>query len=132
MDNIENIRLKDVESKKLTLIPKIEDYIEYMVNIIIKLPRTEKFNIGSEYKNSMYSTLRNVLYIAKINRKENAKEILKLSNIIDAELNCQRIYLRIMKKQQWLDEKKFNVAMSKIYEIGKIVGGIIKAYAKNY
>ena len=132
MDNIENIRLKDVESKKLTLIPKIEDYIEYMLNIIIKLPRTEKFNIGSEYKNSMYSTLRNVLYIAKINRKENAKEILKLSNIIDAELNCQRIYLRIMKKQQWLDEKKFNVAMSKIYEIGKIVGGIIKAYAKNY
>lgn len=80
----------------------------------------------------MYSTLRNVLYIAKINRKENAKEILKLSNIIDAELNCQRIYLRIMKKQQWIDEKKFNVAMSKIYEIGKIVGGIIKAYAKNY
>lgn len=132
MDNTENISLKDVESKKLTLIPKIEDYIEYMLNIIIKLPRTEKFNIGSEYKNSMYSTLRNVLYIAKINRKENAKEILKLSNIIDAELNCQRIYLRIMKKQQWLDERKFNVAMSKIYEIGKIVGGIIKAYAKNY
>lgn len=42
MDNTENISLKDVESKKLTLIPKIEDYIEYMLNIIIKLPRTEK------------------------------------------------------------------------------------------
>lgn len=132
MDNIENINKKELENKKLTLIPKIEDYIEYMLNIIIKLPRTEKFNIGNEYKNSMYNILKESLYIAKINRKENIKEILKLLNIIDAELNCQRIYLRIMKKQKWIDEKKFDIAMNKIYEIGKIVGGIIKAYAKNY
>ena len=80
----------------------------------------------------MYSMLENSLYTAKINRKENIKETLKLLNKIDAELNCQRIFLRILKKQKWIDEKKFDVAMIKIYEIGKIVGGIIKANAKNY
>lgn len=132
MDNSENIAPKELENKKLILIPKIEDYIEYILNVITKLPRTEKFNIGNEYKKSMYSMLRNILYIAKINRKENAHEILKLLNIIDAELNCQRIFLRIMKKQKWIDEKKFDIAINKIYEIGKIVGGIVKAYAKNY
>ena len=132
MDNNENMSSKDMENKKLILIPKIEDYIEYMLNVIIKLPRVEKFSIGNEYKTSMYSMLENSLYTAKINRKENIKETLKLLNKIDAELNCQRIFLRIMKKQKWIDEKKFDVTMIKIYEIGKIVGGIIKANAKNY
>ena len=120
------------KENKLKLIPKTEKYIEYMLNVIIKLPRVEKFSIGNEYKTSMYSMLENSLYTAKINRKENIKETLKLLNKIDAELNCQRIFLRIMKKQKWIDEKKFDVAMIKIYEIGKIVGGIIKANAKNY
>lgn len=132
MENNENISSKELENKKLVLIPKIEDYIEYMLNVIAKLPRVEKFSIGNEYKTSMYSMLENSLYTAKINRKENIKETLKLLNKIDAELNCQRIFLRIMKKQKWIDEKKFDVAMIKIYEIGKIVGGIIKANAKNY
>ena len=132
MENNENISSKELENKKLVLIPKIEDYIEYMLNVITKLPRVEKFSIGNEYKTSMYSMLENSLYTAKINRKENIKETLKLLNKIDAELNCQRIFLRILKKQKWIDEKKFDVAMIKIYEIGKIVGGIIKANAKNY
>ena len=39
MDNNENMSSKDMENKKLILIPKIEDYIEYMLNVIIKLPR---------------------------------------------------------------------------------------------
>ncbi len=46
-------------------------------------------------------------------------------------LNTQRIYLRIMKKNRWIDEHKFKIAMEQIYEIGKILGGIIKYYAKN-
>lgn len=130
--NEEIINNQNLESKQLILIPKIESYIEYMLNIIIKLPRTEKFSIGNEYKKSMYKILEETLYITKINKIENKKEILKLLNCIDAKLNCQRIYLRIMKKQKWIDENKFNVSITKIYEIGKIVGGLVKYYAKNY
>lgn len=128
----EKISNKNLESKQLTLIPKIEDYIEYVLNIITKLPRTEKFNIGNEYKKSMYEILENSLYMAKVNKSEEKKEILKTLNYIDSKLTCQRIYLRIMKKQKWIDENKFNISINKIYEIGKIVGGLIKYYAKNY
>ena len=80
----------------------------------------------------MYKMLKNTLYINKLNRKENSKEVLELLNLIDADLNSQRIYLRIMKKEKWIDNKKFEVSMSKIYEIGKIIGGLVKVYAKNY
>ena len=123
--------MKEESIENKLLIPKIEDYIEYMINVILKLPRTEKFNIGNEYKLSLYKMMYAVLYINKINRKKQVLEGIELLNKIDTELNCQRIYLRIMRKQKWIDIKKFDVSMSKIYEIGKIIGGLIKNYAKN-
>ena len=115
------------KENKLILIPKTEKYVEYVLQIIFKLPRIEKFSIGTEYKASMYKMLEDILIISKINEKE----VMYYLNKIDARLNTQRIYLRIMKKEKWIDIKKFNVAMEQIYEIGKILGGLIKYYAKN-
>ena len=128
---------KQEQEDKLALIPKSEKYIEYMLDVMIKLPRIEKFSIGTEYKQSMYKMLNKVMLLNKIkilNQKdeyEYKKEIIKILNEIDTELNTQRIYLRIMKKYRWIDEKKFKVSMELIYEIGKILGGLIKYYAKN-
>lgn len=118
-------------SKKVTsslvLIPKAERYIQYMIEVIIKMPRTEKFSIGVEYKQSMYKMLEIILYVEKTSDSEKLRYI----NKVDSELNVQRIFLRIMLKNQWIDKKKFDVAMEQIYELGKIIGGIIKYYAKN-
>ena len=154
---------KQEEENKLALIPKSEKYIEYMLDIMIKLPRTEKFSIGTEYKQSMYKMLEEIMLLNKVKNKYKPKDIKKLKiekledhevdiaenieeqkqynqyrqeilhilNTIDSRLNTQRIYLRIMKKYRWIDEKKFRVAMELIYEIGKILGGLIKYYAKN-
>lgn len=118
---------KQEQENKLQLIPKTEKYIEYMLQIIFKLPRTEKFSIGTEYKQSLYKTLENIMMISKTDKKS----ILNYLNKIDALLNTQRIYLRIMKKNKWIDERKFKIAMEHIYELGKILGGLIKYYAKN-
>ena len=43
----------EIKNNKLIIIPKIEKYIEYMLTILLKLPRTEKFSIGTEIKTSM-------------------------------------------------------------------------------
>lgn len=113
--------------KELILIPKSEAYIQYMLEIIMKLPRTEKFSIGNEYKQSMYKMLENILMLSKIEACEKMNYI----NMIDANLNVQRILLRIMNKNHWIDEKKFNYVIEKIYEMGKIIGGLLKVYAKD-
>lgn len=118
---------KTINNEQLKLIPKLQEYIQYMLDIILKLPKIEKFNIGNEYKNSMYQILEYTLYISKIQKEER----LNYLNKIDAKLNCQRIYLRIMYKNKWIDEKKFKLAIGKVSEIGKIVGGLIKYYAQN-
>ena len=115
------------QKNELILIPKYEKYMEYMLQVILKLPRTEKFNIGNEFKNVMYKMLENILYLNKIEISER----LYYLNLIDAELNTQRTMIRIMFKSRWIDEKKYKVSMELLYEIGKIVGGLIKFYAKN-
>ena len=116
------------KNNSFLLIPKYENYIYYMLNIIFKIPKTEKFNIGNEFKNSIYQTLENILFIEKI---EKAKRLYYL-NIIDTKINYQRILIRIMYKNRWIDIKKYNIAFEKISEIGKILGGLIKYYGKNY
>lgn len=118
---------KTQKENRLVLIPKIEKYIEYILQVCIKLPRIEKFSIGTEYKTSMYKMLKDTMLLSKIDKSKG----LEIVNRIDAELNTQRIYLRIMNKNKWIDEKKFKIAMGQIYEIGKIIGGLFKYYAKN-
>ena len=53
-------------NNQLVIIRKIEKYIEYMLTILIKLPRTEKFSIGTEIKTSIYDMLKNILFATKI------------------------------------------------------------------
>ena len=59
------------KNNELVIIPKIEKYIEYILTILIKLPRTKKFSIGTEIKTSMYGILKNILLASKIERKED-------------------------------------------------------------
>lgn len=119
----------DKKNKALTLIPKYELYMQYMLEIILlKLPRTEKYSIGTEFKSVMYDTFKDIIFIEKIIPRERIYYL----NKIDAGLNVQRALLRIMKKNQWIDVKKFDYVMNTlIREIGLILGGLIKHYAKN-
>ena len=74
------------KENKLILIPKTEKYMEYMLQIMLKLPRTEKFSIGTEDKKSMYEMIENILIVSKI---EGSKD-LKLEII---HLRCLPIYI---------------------------------------
>ena len=118
------------DKNKLKLIPKAEIYVEYIINMIIKLPRTEKFSIGTEYKISLYKMLEEIMYLNKMDKNSNVS-VISVLNKIDSLLMAQRIYLRIMYKNKWIDKKKYLVSMEMIYEIGRILGGLIKFYAKN-
>ena len=101
---------KEEKENKLKLIPKTENYVEYVINMIIKLPRTEKFSIGTEYKLSLYKMLEEIMYLNKMDKASNVS-VISVLNKIDSYLMAQRIYLRIMLKNKWIDKKKFNVAI---------------------
>lgn len=111
------------KSNSLVIIPKIEKYIEYMLMVILKLPRTEKFNIGNEVKNNMYDMLKNILLSEKIDRSRR----LPIYNVIDSDIYFQRICIRIMYNNKWIDEKKYKYSNELLSEIGRILGGLIKS-----
>ena len=113
--------------KELILIPKSENYIQYMIEIIMKLPRTERFSLGNEYKNVMYTMYENIMFI---NREVDLKERIRILNKVDTYMNIQRSYLRIMCKYNWIDKRRFDYIIGMLSEMGKIVGGLIKYYAQ--
>ena len=73
-------------NNQLVIIRKIEKYIEYMITILIKLPRTEKFSIGTEIKTSMYEIFKNILFATKIEEDKR----LQYYNVVDSNIYYQR------------------------------------------
>lgn len=115
------------ENNELIMIPKIEKYIEYMIIILMKLPRTEKFSIGTEIKTSMYEMLQKSLLVSKVEKNKR----LNIYNVIDTHIHFQRICIRIMYNNKWIDEKKYKYSNELLSEIGKILGGLIKSLGVN-
>ena len=83
------------KDNRFVIIVRIEKYIEYMLTILLKLPRTEKFSIGTEVKTSMYEMLKNILLASKIDKSKR----LQIYNIVDSNIYYQRICIRMMYNQ---------------------------------
>ena len=116
------------DNKFLILIPKCEIYIEYMINVLNKLPRIEKFNIGNNFKSVMYEMIGNIVYLSKIGNERR----MHYCNLIDSEILIQRIYIRVMYKNRYIDEQKYKHSIKLLDEIGRILGGYIKSLGVNY
>ena len=110
-------------SNMLKIIPKYEDYAKYEINMIIKMPKVAKYMIGNSYINNVVETLKNIYLIQKIGFEKR----LEIINIIDAYFSYQRSMLRVMYKEKYIDEKKFNVSMRYLKELGLMLGGYIKS-----
>ena len=67
------------ETNILSLIPKAEKYIQYIIELIIKIPRTEKYSIGTEYKLSMYKMLEKIVGLNKVEESKKNNNL----NLID-------------------------------------------------
>lgn len=120
------ITVKD--NKFLILIPKFEIYLEYMINVLNKLPRIEKFSIGNNFKNVMYEMIQNIIYLSKIGNSYRVH----YCNLIDSQILIQRIYIRVMYKNRYIDEKKYTQSINLLDEIGRILGGYIKSLGIHY
>lgn len=106
----------------LILIPKTEDYIKYVFQLLVKIPRVEKFNIGSEIKVSVLKMLEYAHFINK-----DRKYAYEYLNKIDALISYNRSMLRILDEEKSISHKNFEVCINKLAELGRITGGLIKA-----
>lgn len=125
MNNILGNKQKSYSKSKqdvLYMLPKIERHIEYVLGVVLKLPRIEKFNIGQEMKLVVYDTLKEILYLSKIDIKSR----LSIANKIDANISYEKALIRIMYKQRYIDNKKYMYMMDELIILGNMLGAYIK------
>ena len=101
----------------LYMLPKMERHIEYVLGVVLKLPRVEKFNIGQEMKNVVYDTLKNILLLSKISFS---------SRISVANISYEKALVRIMYKFRYIDNKKYMYMMDELIALGNMLGAYIK------
>lgn len=117
----ENAKI-NVKQDILYMLPKMERHIEYVLGVVLKLPKTEKFNIGQEIKWVVYDNLKNILYLSKVDMKLR----LPIANIVDANIAYEKALIRIMYKQRYIDNKKYMYMMDELIVIGNMLGSYIK------
>lgn len=111
-------------SNVLLLVPKYERYMEYVILLVEKLPRIEKYNLGNALKQSLYTGIETILYLNKT--KITSEMYLELGNKLDACVCIQRIYIRIMYKKSYIDERKYMYAVGLLDELGRMTGGVMR------
>ena len=108
-------------SGTLILIPKTEEYVKYVFQILIKIPRIEKFNIGSEIKTSALQMLEYAHFINK-----DRKDAYTYLNKIDALISYNRSMIRILNDEKSISSKNYETSINKLAELGIIIGGLLK------
>ena len=112
--NVEDTLERYKSSGTLILIPKIEDYIKYIFQILIKIPRVEKFNIGSEIKISVLKMLEYAHFVNK-----DRKYAYTYLNKIDALISYNRSMLRVLNDEKSISRKNFETCLE-IFETKKL------------
>ena len=114
-----------MQKQKFILLQKVEDLTNWLFPIVDKFPRTEKFALCTQIKNSVYTILRCIIQSQKSRNK------LQGLYAADIELNMLRFLIRHAHARRYLNTKKYKHANELLIEIGKILGGTIKSLQGN-
>lgn len=96
--------------------------IKYGNHCILQFPKSERFALGNEIKQSMYKMLR---LISVANRSRNKRPHLVE---LDVELDVLRAFVRLAADPdtRYLTIKKYEHWSKQLSEIGRMIGGWMK------
>jgi len=103
---------------------KTYDMIEYGYTCLRQFPKSEKFTLVAEIKNTMIMLLK---LIIRANKRYYKKTTIQDADI---ELATLRAYVRLSKDLKFLPIKKYENWSKFLSEIGKMIGGWIKSTNK--
>ena len=112
---------------KLVIYQKFTELIYYSKNLLIKYPKSEKFDLCCDIKNVLYKNLRNIIFAWKA---FDNKEKLKYLRVVDVDLVFLKSLITISYKSKYISQKNYMVWNDKIAEIGKLLGSWIKICQK--
>lgn len=103
------------------LLQKVEDMMVYGYPLLIQFPKTVKFSLAEDIRNSMIQILRLTISSEKKTSKRTTLEYL------DAENETLKYLLRVSMELKYLSKHHYGVWEKKLVEIGKMIGGLLKS-----
>lgn len=106
---------------ELKILQKVYDMMKYGYQALVQFPKSEKYALGADIKRCMDKILERCI--------EAQKKYYKKSTLqeFDVELTKLKAYLRLSHELHFLPPKKYEVWSDQLVEIGKMLGGWIKA-----
>lgn len=111
----------------LKIYQKYLELIYYSNNIVRKYPKSERFTLVQEIKNSLYTGLRNLMYSIKLYNKNDK---LKYLNEFDINLTLLKVQVRLSYKYQYITLQNYQSWSALITEICNMLGGWINSCLK--
>ena len=112
---------RKVHTDDLLIRQRLEAMIEYGHIAIRQFPKSERHVLGAEIRSTMWGLLRLVVVCNKRYFKKTTLQEL------DADLDLLRCQVRLAKQLQYLDIKKYEHWARLNDELGRMIGGWIKA-----
>lgn len=114
-------------AEQLKIYQKYLDLIYYSNDIVRKYPKSEKFSLVKEIKNSNYVGLRNLMYAIKTFQKNDK---LKYLNEFDINLNILKVQIRLSYKYRYISLQNYEYWCKLITDICNMLGGWINSCLK--
>lgn len=106
--------------QQLILEKKAEVFLNETVYPLLKhFPKSEKFCLSQEIKQALYKVIQKSMLYNSIKDK-------KLLNEVDAQLKLLLALFSVARTQKYITEKKAYELQTKISELGRITGGLMK------
>ena len=108
-----------METKGGPVIQKSYDLLKYMIGVLKKFPRDQRFLLGDRIQGLLMDIQSNLI-ITFYSEKNQKRSLLKDVNLKIEQL---RWFIRLSYELGYIDSRRHNFIALQINEIGKMVGG---------
>lgn len=110
-----------VATEDFKILQKIQDLMVYSYPILQQFPKAERFSFAQDVRHCLDRLLELAITEQKKYTKRTTLEYLDIEN------EKLKLYIRVAFNLHYIDKHRYGVWESKVVEIGKMIGGLVKS-----
>lgn len=103
------------------------ELIDYTLMILKKYPKSERYSLVNDIKNSTYDGIKSIIVA---NKEYNKSKRIIVLNDMDNHLKFLKVLIRVSYKQRYINNKNYSAWSKKITNISNLLYGWIKSCLK--
>jgi len=112
-------------SVDIPIFQKAYEFYKSFYTLVAHFPKKDRFTIGQKIESTILDLIEDIITASQLNKQEKLP-VLKRASV---KLDLLKIFIRMSKDLKILDNKKYLLLESQILEIGRMLGGWIRASA---